>query len=137
VHLVDFIYTSCATMCQALGSDYQRMQRALDDQSAQRVQLVSMSFDVERDGQAELAAYATRHGAQPGLWTVAAPLTAADKHQLMQQLGVVVVADGFGGYVHNGDIHLIDAAGVLRGIYAYDQWPAALTAARSLAAAMP
>jgi protein SCO1/2 len=137
VHLLDFIYTTCPTLCQALGSEYQRMRRALDDLPAKGVHLVSLSFDVARDGQSELAAYAARHHAQPGHWTVAAPLTAEGNRRLMQQLGVVAVADGLGGYVHNGEIHLIDAAGVVRGIYAYDQWPAALAAARSLAAAVP
>jgi protein SCO1/2 len=137
VQLVDFIYTSCPSVCQALGSEYQRMQRSLDEHPAAGVQLISLSFDVARDGQRELAAYAARHGARPKQWTVAAPLTAVESRQLIKQLGVIAVADGFGGYVHNGDIHLIDASGVLRGIYAYDQWPAALAAARSLAAAAP
>jgi protein SCO1/2 len=137
VQLVDFIYTACPTLCQALGSEYQRMQRALDDLPAKGVQLVSLSFDIARDGQAELAAYAARHRARPEHWTVAAPLAAADNRQLMQQLGVVVVADGLGGYLHNGEIHLFDADGVLRGVYAYDQWAAALAAARRLAAAVP
>ncbi len=135
VQLLDFIYTTCPTLCQALGSEYQRMQRALDDLPATGVHLVSLSFDVARDGQGELAAYAARHRAQPEHWTVAAPLTAEGIRRLMQQLGVVAVADGLGGYVHNGEIHLIDGAGVLRGIYAYAEWPAALAAARGLAAA--
>lgn len=137
VQLVDFIYTSCPTVCQTLGSEYQRMQRSLDDEGVSNVRLVSLSFDTARDGQAELAAYATRHGARPDRWMVAASLTAEGSRQLMQQLGVVVIADGFGGYVHNGAIHLLDADGVLRGIYPNDQWPVALAAARSLAAVVP
>jgi protein SCO1/2 len=137
VHLVDFMYTTCPSVCLALGSEYQQMQQALDASPAPGVHLVSLSFDGARDGPAELAAYAARFGARPDRWTVAAPLTAALDRQLMQRLGVVAVADGLGGYVHNGDIHLIDGAGVVHGLYAYDQWTAALAAARRLAAASP
>jgi protein SCO1/2 len=133
VYLVDFIYTTCASVCQSLGSEYQRMQTALDDQPVRRVQLVSLSFDVARDSEAELGAYARRYGARPDRWTVAAPLTEQRTRELTQRLGVVVVADGTGGYVHNGDIHLIDGSGVLRGVYAYEEWPDALDAARGLA----
>jgi protein SCO1/2 len=134
VVLVDFVYTTCPYVCQALGSDFQRLQQALDDDPAPGVHLVSLSFDGGRDGQAALAAYANRFRARPERWTVASPLTAELNRQLMQSLGVVAVADGLGGYVHNGDIHLIDGAGVLHGIYSHDGWEAALAAARNLAA---
>lgn len=134
VYLVDFIDSGCPTICQALGSTYQRLQTALDERPAVGVQLLSLSFNVARDGQAELAAYARRHGARPDRWTVAAPRSEEGTSQLLKRVGVVVIADGFGGYAHNGDIHLIDASGVLRGIYDDEAWPAALAAARRLAA---
>lgn len=137
VHLVDFIYTSCPGVCRALGSEYQQMQRALEHSPSPGVQLVSLSFDVPRDGQAELAAYAALHGARSGLWVVAAPVSVAASRELLQRLGVVAISDGLGGYVHNGDIHLIDAAGTVRGIHAFAEWPTALAAARALAAAAP
>ena len=34
---------------------------------------------------------------------------------------MIVVPDGEGGYVHNGDIHLLDARGMLRGVFTLDQ----------------
>ena len=48
--------------------------------------------------------------------------------------GVVAVPDGFGGFVHNGAIHLIDADGTLRGIFDLDEWPQALERAIALTA---
>jgi protein SCO1/2 len=56
---------------------------------------------------------------------------------LLRSLGVVVIPDGEGGFVHNGDIHLMDERGRLRGLFAFDQWPQALEAAQRLAATRP
>jgi len=132
VYLVDFIYTRCETICQALGAEYFQMQEALRSEPTSRVKLVSLSFDGLHDGQAELAAYGRRHRADAALWTVAAPTGAAASTQLLQQLGVVAVPDGFGGFVHNGAIHLIDGSGQVRQIFDYTDWQAALSAAQQL-----
>jgi protein SCO1/2 len=56
---------------------------------------------------------------------------------LLASLGVVVVPDGQGGFVHNGAIHLLDERGRLRGLYGFDQWQQALEAARRLVATRP
>jgi protein SCO1/2 len=132
VYLVDFIYTTCTTVCQSLGSEYFRMQQALVADAGSRVRLLSLSFDVSRDTQADLNRYALTHRADASRWTIAAPASDAKNRELLHRLGVVAIADGFGGYVHNGSIHLIDGLGVVRGIYDFEQWPAALAAARML-----
>ncbi|MBX3623072.1 MAG: SCO family protein [Rhizobacter sp.] len=133
-YLVDFIYTRCPSVCRALGSEYQQMQRELAAQPA-RVRLVSMSFDVAHDTPQQLAAYAATHHADPRWWTLAVPTSDAGAQALLRSLGVVAVDDGQGGFVHNGDLHLLDAHGRLRGLYTLDDWPQALAAARALAAA--
>jgi protein SCO1/2 len=132
VYLVDFVYTTCATVCQSLGSEYFRMQQALDADADSRVHLVSLSFDVSHDAQAALNRYALAHKADPARWTIAAPVSEAENQTLLRGLGIVAIADGFGGYVHNGSIHLIDGRGVVHGIYELEQWPTALAAARAL-----
>jgi protein SCO1 len=137
VYLLDFIYTTCPTLCQALGSEYARMQARLRaaPPDAAAPQLLSLSFDLERDGRDELAAYAKLHGADARLWTVAAPRTHTGRDALLARLGVVVVADGFGGYVHNGSILVVDGRGTVRGVFDVAQWPQALAAARRVAEA--
>jgi protein SCO1/2 len=135
--LVDFIYTRCPGVCRALGNEYQQIQKALDAAPSPGVQLVSLSFDLAHDGSAELAAYATLQRARADRWAVAVPLTPAANRKLLQQLLVVAIDDGSGGYVHNGDIHLIDGAGQVHGVYTFDRWPDALAAARRLAMASP
>ncbi len=135
-YLVDFIYTGCTSVCQALGSDYQRMQSALVAHPA-RVHLVSLSIDPAGDSPHALAAWAQRQHAEPLWWTVGRTLTPGEGQDLLRALGVVVIPDGIGGFVHNGAIHLIDAQGRLRALFDYTRWPDALAAARQLAAEPP
>ena len=149
-YLVDFIYTRCPSVCRALGSEYQQMQRELRarqaserpaERPAQRpanrgidnVQLVSISFDVDHDGPRQLALLASSLRADPAWWTFAVPATQGDAQSLLQGLGVVAVPDGQGGFVHNGAIHLLDERGRLRGLFELGQWPQALAAAQQLA----
>jgi protein SCO1 len=132
VYLVNFIYTSCPTVCQALGAEYTQMQAVLKAQTAQAlrpIRLVSLSFDVARDGPAELAAYARLHRADSSIWSIAAPVTPRDAARVLSQLGVVVVPDGLGGYVHNGSIHVIDSAGTVLAIFDDADWRQALATA--------
>lgn len=138
-YLVDFIYTRCPSVCRALGGEYQQMQRELvlrggAEPTLRGVRLVSISFDVEHDDPTRLAHHAADLRADPLVWTLAVPATAGDASTLLRSLGVVVIPDGEGGFVHNGDIHLLDELGRLRGLFAFDEWPQALEAAHRLVA---
>jgi protein SCO1/2 len=137
--LVDFVYTNCITVCQALGPEFAQMQAILarNRNTGPDVRLASLSLDIERDGQSEMAGYARRNGANPSIWTVAAPRTPQASIQLMKQLGVIAIPDGFGGFAHNGTIHVIDGRGVVHGIYDTARWRDALDAAVATAASHP
>ena len=130
-YLVDFIYTACPSVCRVLGSEFAQMQRQLVDAGPADagVLLLSLSFDLRRDGAAELAQYARRYGADGQRWLVAAPLSESDNRRLLQELAVIAVPDGQGGYVHNGAIHLLDGSGRVQAIFDTTQWPQALAAA--------
>ncbi len=132
--LVDFVYTRCPGVCSALGSEFQQMQRQLQgDPARPAVRLVSVSFDLGHDDLPRLGAAARRFRADPALWTWARPRDETDLQALLRSLWVVAVPDGQGGFVHNGDIHLLDRQGRLVALFAYDEWPRALDAARRLA----
>ncbi|MEO8280945.1 MAG: SCO family protein [Ideonella sp.] len=138
-YLVDFIYTRCPGVCRVLGNEYQQMQAQLLERSRQdpayyRVQLLSLSFDVAHDDVRQLQATAVRMGARQAHWRFAVPASEVDSQSLLRALGVVAIADGAGGFVHNGDIHLLDREGRLRALFRFDEWPRALAAARALAA---
>lgn len=140
-YLVDFVYTRCPSVCRALGGEYQQMQRELvapqNEERSRGVHLVSISFDLDHDDPARLARYASDLHADPRHWTLAVPATHDDARELLASLGVVVVPDGQGGFVHNGAIHLLDERGQLQGLFEFDQWPQALEAARQLMAKRP
>ncbi len=136
VYLVDFIYTSCPSVCSALGSEYAQMQAALQASvtplGGPPVRLLSISIDPVHDGTSELAGYARLHRADPSVWTITAPADAAAGSRLQRRLGIVAIDDGFGGVLHNGAIQLIDGGGHVRRVFDYSQWPQALAAARAL-----
>lgn len=141
VFIVDFIFTRCTSVCQALGTALQQMQAQLEAPApdaagrhhAPRVRLLTISFDVVHDDTDALHAYALRHRADPSRWTVAVPSGRSETRALLQALDVVVIPDGWGGYTHNAGLHVIDSRGRLAGIYDLDAWPRALSHARTLA----
>ncbi|CAA7620913.1 Electron transport protein SCO1/SenC [Candidatus Terasakiella magnetica] len=115
VVLIEFIYTRCPTVCSALGDVFARLARALPG-----TVLLSISFDIEHDGRAELRRYADSHGADGDEWRVARPVHGQDLGPLLDGAGVVVIADGWGGYQHNAAVHLLDRHGRLVRILDFD-----------------
>jgi len=108
VILVDFLYTRCETFCVALGAVYARLQRELAPEIARgEVELLSISFDPQRDGPQALTDYRERHTADPHGWTLARPISPADLPQWLNAFGVVVIPDGQGGFVHNAAVHIV------------------------------
>jgi protein SCO1/2 len=63
--VIDFVYTTCTTICPVLSGTFTRLQSALGADAA-KVRLVSISIDPEQDTPARLAAYARRFHAQAG-----------------------------------------------------------------------
>lgn len=122
VYIVDFIYTRCATVCRALGAEFDQLSRQRDDDGmAGRIGLVSLSFD-PRDTVADLLGYATTYRARAPGWLVAAADSPADMRRLLGDADVVAVPDGLGGFEHNGGLHVVDARGHVLAVYALDDF---------------
>jgi protein SCO1/2 len=70
-----FIYTRCPSpeFCPAMDAKFADLARRVDTVPgrADRVRLLSISFDPEHDSPEVLAAHAARRGAKPPLWTFA------------------------------------------------------------------
>jgi protein SCO1/2 len=64
---LNFIFTTCTTICPVMTATFAQMRRALGEK-ADGLLLVSVSIDPEYDRPAELKAYAEQFGAGPG-WT--------------------------------------------------------------------
>ena len=120
--LVDFVYTSCPTLCVTLGASFARIQERLGEAGVPpAVQLLSVSFDPARDDAPALRAYAEAHGADPTRWRVVLPESEADLRTLLEAFGIVVIPDGEGGFVHNAALHLVDRGGRLAAILDPDE----------------
>ncbi len=112
--LIEFIYTTCPTICQDLGEGFSQVletvrERKLDDQ----VGLMSISFDLENDTPEMLRHYAEHHGADGKIWKVVRPTSTSDLEALLATFGVKVLPDPLYGFQHNVAIHVVDQTGKL------------------------
>jgi protein SCO1/2 len=133
VAIVDFIFTRCTSICLALGDSYQQMQgQILAAHLEQRLRLVTVSFDPERDTPAVIADYADRMRVNPAVWTVLTPDNPAQLRAAMSSFGVIAKPADFGQFVHNAAFHIVDRHGRLARIVPIDQPRLALQAARQI-----
>jgi len=63
---LQFVFTSCTTMCPLLGQLFAHVQRSLDPHVRPAVLLLSVSVDPETDTPSRLRRFLSDHGAQPG-----------------------------------------------------------------------
>jgi len=128
VWIVDFVYTRCTTLCLALGSSMQQLQAQIVAQGlAPRVGMVTISFDPEHDGPAALAAYARRVKANPAVWQVLSLARPADRRQLLDSFGIMVVPAPGGEFEHNAALHVVSPQGQLLRILGLDEGAQALS----------
>lgn len=67
--VIDFVYTTCTTICPVLSAILGQVQRQLADRLGKEVMLVSLTVDPLRDTPARLKAYSEKHHAGDGwLW---------------------------------------------------------------------
>ncbi len=66
VWVVDFFFTSCATICPRMTERFVELQAQLGDNP--QVTLVSISVDPERDTPERLRRYGEKYGANPVMW---------------------------------------------------------------------
>ena len=113
--LIEFIYTTCPTICQTSGGEFAELRDALSGKGAE-VRMLSISFDPEVDDLEALCDYAELHTATGNPWSVAR-LSADDLDRVLDFFRVTVIPDNWGGYQHNTAVLLINGDGNLAGIY--------------------
>lgn len=119
--LVDFIYTRCKTYCSVQGGVFARLQQQLSEPiAADKVKLLSISFDPTHDEPAALSNYQRLYGDHGAGWIAARPPGQAELATLMRVFGVVAVPDGLGGFVHNAAIAVVNPDGKLVAILDWD-----------------
>jgi protein SCO1/2 len=84
---INFIFTTCTTICPPLTATFRRVQQQLAEQNSQ-AQLISVSVDPAIDTPERLRDFAAKFKAEPG-WAFVTGNT-SDINSLLQQLGVAV-----------------------------------------------
>lgn len=106
--LLDFIYTRCLTVCQAMGYQFMQLQSVLQQQDlADKVSLLSVTFDNQYDNPTTLTGYLTRFHANTQRWQAAKIVETSSLKALLKRLGVIVLPDGQGGFVHNAAFYVV------------------------------
>ncbi len=71
ISVINFIYTSCTSVCQILTNNFRQIGKALDKiDKDKKVQLISISIDPETDTPQRLKDYAKKQGIDPSRWTL-------------------------------------------------------------------
>jgi len=130
VWVADFIFTSCSDACPRLTARMRSLQDRLDP--AERIGLLSVTVDPERDTPQKLAEYARISGAHGSLWKF---VTGAQRevertvvngfHIAMGKVPAEATDDALRAQafeiLHGDRLVLVDARGRLRGYYVADE----------------
>jgi protein SCO1/2 len=81
---INFVYTTCTTICPPLGATFGKLQKSLGERLGKDVFLISVSVDPVTDTPERLRAWGAQFGAKPG-WT----LVTGDKTELNRLLRVL------------------------------------------------
>lgn len=82
---VNFIFTSCTTICPPLTATFRKVQQDLGDRVGRDVRLISISVDPTTDVPERLKSFSAKFGAQPG-WSFVTG-NKADIDHLLRALG--------------------------------------------------
>lgn len=115
VTLVEFIYTTCADICQSSGGEFAEL-RDLIVRKDLSVRMMSISFDPEVDDINALLNYADLHNAFDKAWTIVRPQV-SDLKDMLDFFQVTVIPDNWGGYQHNTAVLLISPDGQFSGVF--------------------
>jgi len=118
VYVSDFFFTTCPTICIAMGQNFQRIQEAYKDEP--RVNLVSHTVMPEIDTVAVMYEYGQRMGAVLGKWH----LLTGEKEELYrmarrQYFAVMEPGTSFDehDFIHTENVVLVDEKKRIRGFY--------------------
>lgn len=66
---VNFVFTTCTTICPPMGANFAKLQKILGDRAGRDVHLISVSVDPTTDTPERMKAWGRKFGAGPG-WTL-------------------------------------------------------------------
>ncbi len=116
--VVDFIFTTCPTICPRLSANMKELQKAYIKKNPELVQFISISVDPERDSVQALRAYADRYNADHDRWWFLTGNKDSIFNYAKNELGLLLNnADVPGDFVHSQQMVLIDTFRNIRGYF--------------------
>ncbi|SDH93196.1 SCO family protein [Nitrosomonas sp. Nm132] len=120
--VVDFIYTSCPSVCLILSSGLKSLQKDFAPElEKNNLRLLSISFDPEKDTPQRLKEHLSHFSANFKYWIAARPVSSSQKKAILDFFKVIVIPDEYGGYTHSAGYHVIDPQGRLVAIFGVEQ----------------
>ncbi len=115
--LLNFIFTSCPSVCPKQTEALERVQQGLPEEVRERVHFVSVSIDPERDTPEVLRAFATKHGVDFAHWSF---VTGSEDalETLKKNYSAQALPEGAQPLDHRTEVRLIDPRGKLLQTYA-------------------
>lgn len=116
IHVMDFFFTSCPTICPVMKSNMLTVYEAFENEKD--FIMVSHSIDTRHDSEPVLRDYAERLEVKAPLWN----FVTGDKIEIMDiardyMVSALEDSTAPGGYAHSGAIILFDKERNLRGYY--------------------
>jgi protein SCO1/2 len=108
--LVAMFYTSCRYICPLIVDSAKGIEQALTPTERQRLGILLISLDPERDDSAALASVAAKRKLDPSRWTLARTETTGVR-RIAAVLGVRYRALADGEFNHTSSLVLLDAEG--------------------------
>jgi len=110
---MEFIYTTCPTICLAMGAEFSRLQNLITSKGQHgKISLLSISFD-PKDQSPQLASYLGRFAAEPNIWMAAKFSSDRQLNEVMNLLGVIAIPEENFGFVHNAAVYVVDNGSVV------------------------
>lgn len=118
-----FIYTACPdpTLCPRMSSNFQLLQRRLKVEAKTDVELVSITFDPQRDTPQVMKSYGSRYTSDFSNWTFATG-TLEQVDDLSSRLGVVKRDVGGGILEHTLATIVVAPSGKVLKIFRGNEW---------------
>ena len=85
---MNFVFTTCTTVCPPMGANFGKLQRLLGDRAGQDVDLISISIDPTVDTPRRLKAWSQKFGTEQGWTLLTGEKPTVDR--LLKDLGVFV-----------------------------------------------
>ena len=113
--LVNFIFTQCSGTCPVLVGRFAELRRYAQQASwGDRLTLLTVSWDIERDTPEKLAAYASAQTPSNVAWVFAVPINQSGTKRLLKEFGIWVKRLESGQFEHDSQIVLVGQEGLIQ-----------------------